>query len=173
MTSIGPPAASIANRQRAAVQATDRARQLAARDREVRAHERAHQAAGGTHAGRISYDYQRGPGGRRYAVGGEVALDLSREETPGETLQKMQQVRRAALAPATPSSADRRIAAAATARANEARAELVQDGGTALLQRDAPAAGSQGRTPAGHYAEVSAMGGGELMRVGGRLDLSA
>ncbi|MQM39003.1 hypothetical protein KBTX_03024 [wastewater metagenome] len=150
-----------------------RARELAVRDREVRAHERAHQAAGGAHAGAISYDYRRGPDGQRYAVSGEVALDLSREESPGATLQKMQQVRHAALAPASPSAADRRIAAAAAARANDARAELARGGNGALVQRDTPAGDAAGGGPTGRYAEVAAMTGGELMRLGGRLDLSA
>ncbi|WP_018716559.1 putative metalloprotease CJM1_0395 family protein [Arhodomonas aquaeolei] len=172
MASIGPPAVSIGNGQRAAVQAAARSRELAARDREVRAHERAHQAAGGAHAGAISYDYRRGSGGRRYAVGGEVALDLSREGSPGETLAKMQQVRDAALAPTTPSAADRRIAATAAARANEARAELAR-GDAALVQRDRPGGAAAGGGPTGRYAEVAAMTGGELMRLGGRLDLSA
>ncbi|MEH6561766.1 MAG: putative metalloprotease CJM1_0395 family protein, partial [Marinobacter sp.] len=37
--------------------------ELKARDREVRAHEAAHQATGGQHAGAMSLTYQRGPDG--------------------------------------------------------------------------------------------------------------
>lgn len=98
---------------------------LEARDREVRAHEQAHKAVGGRYAGAISYDYQRGPDGEQYAVGGEVSIDIA--EVPGDpaaTIRKMQIVRRAALAPAEPSGADRAAAAKASQRAAEAQGEL-------------------------------------------------
>lgn len=53
----------------------DEARELSelkARDREVRAHELAHQAAGAQYAGSASHTYQRGPDGVQYAIGGEA-----------------------------------------------------------------------------------------------------
>ena len=79
-------------------------RQLAAlveRDLEVRKHEQAHQMAGGEHAGSPSYQFSHGPDGKRYATGGEVAIDIGAiPGDPGATLAKMQQVRAAALAPA-------------------------------------------------------------------------
>jgi len=100
-------------------------RQLKERDQEVKAHERAHLAGAGQHArGGPTYSYQQGPDGRRYAIGGEVPIDLSKENTPEQTVQKMRGVKQAALAPAEPSSADRRIAATATALENQARQEL-------------------------------------------------
>lgn len=80
---------------------------------------------GGQLAGSPSYSFQRGPDGVRYAVGGEVPIDVSK--VPGDpqaTLEKMQLVQRAALAPAEPSSQDRRVAALAAQQAAEARAEL-------------------------------------------------
>ncbi|MDR1535751.1 MAG: catalase, partial [Planctomycetota bacterium] len=40
---------------------------LQTRDGEVRRHEQAHKAAGGRYAGAISYEYSRGPDGKRYA----------------------------------------------------------------------------------------------------------
>lgn len=86
---------------------------LRKRDAEVRAHENAHAAAGGTHAGSPSYEMQRGPDGKSYAVGGEVAIDTSAESTPQATVRKMDTVIRAALAPADPSSQDQKVAAAA------------------------------------------------------------
>jgi len=53
-------------------------RELRARDAEVRAHENAHKAAAGRHSrGGPSYEYERGPDGRQYAVGGEVSIDSS------------------------------------------------------------------------------------------------
>ncbi len=98
---------------------------LKARDREVRAHERAHQAAGGQHAGAASYTFERGPDGRSYAVGGEVPIDASEVRgDPEATIEKMEQVKAAALAPAEPSGQDRKVAAMADAKAAQARAEL-------------------------------------------------
>jgi hypothetical protein len=77
---------------------------LKQRDQEVKAHERAHMAAGaGLVSGGASYEYQRGPDGKMYAVGGEVQIDVSAENDPDATIRKMQQVRRAAMAPAQPS----------------------------------------------------------------------
>lgn len=101
-------------------------RELAARDREVRAHEQAHANVGGRYAGSPTYSYQRGPDGRQYAVGGEVSIDIS--PVPGDpqaTIEKARIVRRAALAPAQPSSQDRAVAAEATALEQRARAELL------------------------------------------------
>lgn len=98
--------------------------QLKARDREVRAHEQAHKTAGGPYAGAISYDFQRGPDGQNYAIGGSVPIDISPEGTPEETADKMRIVIRAALAPAEPSAADRQIAAAAQKQLLEAQAEM-------------------------------------------------
>ncbi len=98
--------------------------QLAARDREVRAHEQAHAAVGGQYAGAPRYEYQRGPDGINYAVGGEVSIDVSPAASPEQTIQKMQIVRRAALAPAEPSAQDRRVAAQASQNEAQARADL-------------------------------------------------
>lgn len=99
--------------------------ELKARDREVRAHEQAHANVGGQYAGAPSYQYQTGPDGRRYAVGGEVSIDASPVEgDPAATIQKMMIVERAALAPVEPSSQDRKVAAEAQARRLQAQAEL-------------------------------------------------
>jgi len=101
---------------------------LAQTDREVRAHEQAHLAAAGPHArGGPTYTFQRGPDGRLYAVGGEVAIDAP--PVPGDpeaTLRKAQTVRAAALAPAEPSSQDRAVAAQAAQMAASAQAEILQ-----------------------------------------------
>ena len=99
--------------------------ELQARDREVRQHEQAHKAAAGPYAtSGPTYTYQEGPDGKRYAVGGSVGIDTSPEATPEETIAKMQVVRRAALAPAEPSSQDRKVAAQASQTIQQARAEL-------------------------------------------------
>ena len=106
----------------------DEIRALAKRDAEVRAHEQAHAAAGGAFAGAASYGYQRGPDGRSYAVSGEVPIDVSAiSGDPEATIQKMQQVKRAALAPRDPSHADRAIAATADAMIVAARREQMKE----------------------------------------------
>lgn len=100
-------------------------KELKARDTEVRIHEQAHASVGGQYAGSPSYEYQRGPDGTNYAVGGEVQIDVAViEGDPKATIEKMQTVRAAALAPQEPSSADRSIAADATQKLMAAQAEL-------------------------------------------------
>ncbi len=99
---------------------------LRQRDAEVRRHEQAHQAAAGPHAtGGPTYEYQQGPDGTRYAVGGEVQIDTSPVRgDPQATIRKMQQVQRAANAPAEPSAQDRQVAAKAAATERQARQQL-------------------------------------------------
>jgi hypothetical protein len=102
--------------------------ELATRDRQVRAHERAHvaAAAGLAHSG-ASYEFTRGPDGKQYATGGEVRIDVSPvANDPQATIDKAARVRRAALAPTDPSPQDRAVAARATALANAARIEQQQ-----------------------------------------------
>lgn len=103
--------------------------ELKNRDREVRAHEAAHKAAAGSLAkGGASFSYTRGPDGKLYAVGGEVSIDTSPVAgDPQATLQKANQIRAAALAPAQPSAQDRAVAAQAGIMAAEARAELTEE----------------------------------------------
>jgi len=100
--------------------------QLQHRDKEVRAHELAHATAGGAATGSPSYTFEVGPDGKKYAVGGEVSVDLS--SVPGDpqaTIVKMQKVHAAALAPASPSAQDTRVAASATQKILAAQSELL------------------------------------------------
>lgn len=98
---------------------------LQQRDREVRTHEQAHLANAGQYArGGPSYSFQQGPDGRRYAIGGEVPIDTSPEPIPEQTILKMEAIKRAAMAPAEPSSTDRSVAAAAAALEARARQEI-------------------------------------------------
>ncbi|MFP7755537.1 putative metalloprotease CJM1_0395 family protein [Thermodesulfobacteriota bacterium B35] len=123
--SAGSPAAGPAELDMAELRMVER---LKLRDREVKAHELAHLANAGQYAtGGPSYTYQQGPDGRRYAVGGEVPIDISAEQAPEATIQKMRTVRRAAMAPANPSAADRNIAALASRKEAEARQEMRQE----------------------------------------------
>lgn len=111
--------------------------ELKARDTEVRAHEQAHLAAAGGHAtGGASFTFQKGPDGQSYAVGGEVGIDLSAENDPSATIQKMQTIQRAATAPASPSSTDRQVAAQASVKEAQARQELLQEQQEILLSAE-------------------------------------
>ncbi|HQX08217.1 MAG TPA: putative metalloprotease CJM1_0395 family protein [Zoogloea sp.] len=138
-----------------------RVEQLKQRDREVRAHEMAHVAAGaGVVTSGASYSFETGPDGRRYAVGGEVGINVSPGRTPEETLSRAEKIRAAALAPADPSGQDRQIAARAASMAAEARVEL------ATRSRDEDAAG-----PAQAYRVAES--GGRAPATGSALDTYA
>ena len=98
---------------------------LKKRDQEVRQHEQAHQSAsGGLSSGSPSFSYQSGPDGQRYAVGGEVNIDVSPGSTPQETLNKAQKIQAAARAPAEPSGQDRSVAQQAAQMALQAQQEI-------------------------------------------------
>lgn len=87
---------------------------LQSRDLEVKSHEMAHKAVGGSLASSMSFEYQTGPDGKQYAIGGEVSIDSAPESDPKATQSKMRQVRAAALAPANPSPQDIKVASSAT-----------------------------------------------------------
>ncbi|MBU2925961.1 putative metalloprotease CJM1_0395 family protein [Colwellia sp. 4_MG-2023] len=115
--------------------------ELKARDQEVRAHEAAHAAVGGAIAGSPSYSYEQGPDGKKYAVAGEVSVDVAPVNgDPRATITKMQKVYSAALAPANPSAQDRSVASAATqqilAAQSELLVELAQEEGAAKTATD-------------------------------------
>ncbi|MBF0495961.1 MAG: hypothetical protein HQK58_05210 [Deltaproteobacteria bacterium] len=102
--------------------------QLRKRDQEVTTHEQAHMAAAGAYAtSGATYTYETGPDGQSYAVGGEVSIDTSPVKgDPAATIMKMETIQRAALAPASPSGQDQKVAAAAAAKAQSARVELLR-----------------------------------------------
>ena len=102
--------------------------QLKSRDLEVKAHEQAHLSAAGSLAmSGASFTYQTGPNGVRYAVGGEVSISTSSVAgDPAATLRKADAIRRAALAPANPSSQDQIVAGKATSMAQKASADLIK-----------------------------------------------
>lgn len=98
-------------------------------DAKVRAHEMAHlSAGGGLVRGGANYSYEIGPDGKQYAVAGEVKIDMSvNPDDPEGAIQKMQQVRRAALAPADPSPQDRSVAQQASNIEAQMRAKLLEE----------------------------------------------
>jgi len=102
-----------------------RVEELRARDQEVRTHEQAHVAAAGPLLrGGPFFETTSGRDGREYVTSGRVEIDTSEGRTPEETIAKAEQAKRAALAPAEPSSADRSVAAKADQMKAEAQREL-------------------------------------------------
>lgn len=100
--------------------------QLKQRDQEVRTHEQAHAAMGGGSTGAPSYEFKVGPDGKKYAVNGEVSVDVSPVKgDPTATIAKMEKVHAAALAPANPSGQDRRVAAQAIQLSSQAQVDLL------------------------------------------------
>jgi len=106
----------------------EKIQELKQRDLEVRNHEAAHLAAAGQYAtSGAKFQYQRGPDGKNYAVGGEVSIDTSAiPNNPEATIKKAQQIQAAAHAPAAPSNQDRQVAAQASKLESEARMELAE-----------------------------------------------
>ena len=101
-------------------------RELEQTQREVIAHEAAHQAAAGEFGGGVSYTYTEGPDGKKYITGGEVPIKMKTGSTPEETIRNMEQVQRAAHAPADPSGQDMRVATKAAAIEAKARAQVAR-----------------------------------------------
>lgn len=100
---------------------------LKKRDAEVRTHEQAHKTAGGQYAGSPAFEMTKGPDDQSYATGGHVNIDVSAiPDDPQATLNKMMQIKSAALAPAEPSAQDLKVAAKADMVAAAARRELSQ-----------------------------------------------
>lgn len=136
-------------------------KELKARDSEVRNHENAHKASGGQLAGSPSYTYQTGPDGQRYAIGGEVSIDVSPEDDPAATIAKMERVSRAATSPAEPSPQDFKVAAAARRMMAEAQRDLdaakldEMKGGDDSVKG---AAGNSATDPAGQGGKAEAAG---------------
>ena len=160
---VGPPSALIDFGGIAALQAgakpaldeqglTDEERKtikkLAARDQEVRRHEEAHARAGGQYAGAPSYTFERGPNGKAYAVAGRVSIDVSPVSgDPQATIDKMEVVKRAALAPAEPSAQDRQLAGRAEAERLKAQAELQTERAAERRVEDEPSLPSPADRP--------------------------
>ncbi|QPG05600.1 hypothetical protein IT774_16190 [Salinimonas marina] len=119
---------------------------LKQRDQEVRVHEQAHAVAGGQYAGAPKYEYTTGPDNQRYVTDGEVSIDVSEAATAQQTIEKMRQVRRAALAPAEPSMQDRTVAAQAAATEQQARSDLAGE----------LAANPQNQRRAGMFSDIDA-----------------
>ncbi len=130
--------------------------ELSKRDQEVRAHEMAHVAAAGQYAqGGANFEFQTGPDGKRYAVGGEVSIDTSAvPDNPEATVRKMQVVKRAALAPSQPSGQDRAVAAQASQKEIKARQEM-HDESSEEMSEKTTTTGENKTTPSSKTARYS------------------
>lgn len=100
---------------------------LEARDAEVRAHEAAHQAAGGGMTGAASFTYQQGPDGKMYAIGGEVSISMKSGSTPEETIANARQIATAAMAAGNPSPQDFAVASSARVMEMKAQQQLARE----------------------------------------------
>ncbi|MGI2260995.1 putative metalloprotease CJM1_0395 family protein [Shewanella sp. GXUN23E] len=111
--------------------------QLQQRHMEVTSHEQAHVTVGGHYAQSPSYRYETGSDGKKYAVDGEVQIDISEvPDDPQATLIKMQKVYAAAMAPVDPSIADIRVATEALKKINVAKQQLAQERQQAIADLD-------------------------------------
>ncbi|SMG19536.1 putative metalloprotease CJM1_0395 family protein [Dethiosulfovibrio salsuginis] len=95
-------------------------------DREVRAHEAAHQTAGGAFTSMATYEYVKGPDGKNYAVAGKVPIAVPSGGTSEETIRMMDIVKSSALAPGSPSGKDLSVAAEADNNASRAKQEIAR-----------------------------------------------
>ncbi|MFA5233220.1 MAG: putative metalloprotease CJM1_0395 family protein [Sulfurimonas sp.] len=111
--------------------------ELQSRDVEVRAHEAAHQGAGGGMTGGASFSYQKGPDGRMYAIGGEVSISIPSGSTPQETIRNAQQAIAAAMAPADPSSQDFAVASSAMVMLIKAQQQQAKEIQQEMLGKEA------------------------------------
>ena len=103
-----------------------------------------------------NFDYKTGPDGQRYAVGGDVQIDVSPEKEPEDTIAKARRIQGAALAPADPSPQDFRVAAKAVAMASQAQMELSK-------QRAEEAESQDG---GGREISIPGMAGGDSQNAG-------
>lgn len=97
------------------------------RDQHVRDHEKAHHDVAGSYAvGGPAYEFQIGPDGEQYAVGGHVNVDTSEiAGDPNATYKKAEIIKRSALAPKDDlSSEDYQVAAKADQMMKKASSEL-------------------------------------------------
>lgn len=118
-----------------ALSAAERAHiaELLQRDGQVRQEENAHAAMAGSAAGAIQYDYQRGPDGRMYAVGGSVPIHA--ENPSGDPVEQRRlagKIAAAAMAAINPSAADYAAASTAYRAASDVMTQDLPGSGTTV-----------------------------------------
>jgi len=97
------------------------------KDNEVRTHEQTH-ASGATTTSAINYNYQVGPDGKLYAMGGSVRFDTSIPESSQSAKVKLEQLKKASSSVSSLSGADASIAQ--TANLNKMLLESLKQGFT-------------------------------------------
>ncbi|MFY9071335.1 putative metalloprotease CJM1_0395 family protein [Aliarcobacter butzleri] len=95
------------------------------KDSEVKTHEQTH-ASGATTTGAINYNYQVGPDGKLYAIGGSVRFDTSIPKDPQSAKIKMDQLQSASSSVSSLSGADASIAQSASL--NKMLLESIKEG---------------------------------------------
>lgn len=110
-------------------QGTNALKVLEDRDQEVRQHEQEHLNEAGEHArGGPTFETYSASNGKTFVTGGKVNVDVSEVGgDPKKTADKMAKIRKAALAPKTPSQQDRTVEAEAASKESVARAQMQQD----------------------------------------------
>lgn len=100
--------------------------ELKNRDRDVIKHEEDHYSTGREFAdGKPEYDFQIGPDGKRYRIGGHVNINMSEiEGDPKATIRKAEIIKMSSLAPDEPSSQDYMVAGQADQMKTKAMQEL-------------------------------------------------
>lgn len=102
-------------------------RTLRIQERQVRRTQFVKAAVGGATVTGASYQFDIGPDGHRYIVGGDVALDVNPVEgDPRATIHKMQRVRAAAVISHTPTRNDRNATFASVRTEGSARIQLAK-----------------------------------------------
>jgi len=141
-------------------------------DRNVRAHEQAHMAAGhGVVTSGPNYSYTYGPDGKQYAIGGEVGIDTSYERKPEANIDKGIRIQAAALAPKDPSTQDYRVATVGEQMESTGRTDLRQEQADQQAEDQAAvaaqhAAAQKAQTEAPNGASISAGSGGSANQQG-------
>lgn len=95
------------------------------KDSEVKTHEQTHASLGTTTAP-ISYNYQTGPDGKLYAMGGSVRFDTSIPNNPESAKAKLEELKDASSSVSSLSGADASIAQ--TANLNKMLLESIKEG---------------------------------------------
>ena len=133
-------------------------------DRNVRAHEQAHMAAGhGVVTSGPNYTYTYGPDGKQYATGGEVGIDTAYERKPEANIDKGIRIQAAALAPKDPSPQDYRVATVGEQMESTGRTDLRRQQAEEQAQAQAEAAAQReaekkAQTQAFNEAPVNTVG---------------
>lgn len=112
---------------------------LASIERTVINHELAHMSPGSPHKSTANYEYIKGPDGSSFIVSGGVSIDMEASGSSDKVIEKMQDIKKAALSPANPSFQDFVIAGKAIAIENYEKTKKIMDDYLSTSVKDSPA----------------------------------